>query len=107
MNEETAGALKWYLRNQFFYQNKLCNSDRLYLIDYNTIVDNPNLFSKFLFSKTGISLDVEMLSNVHSISKNKGIEIKDKIDLNVENICDELLTKLKKSCINFHEDTDN
>lgn len=94
MNETTAGALKWFLRNKLYFDMELSNiPDQVLLVSYNTLVtelkEQFDRIAKFL----EIPIDKTCYDHVHYRSIQKPLD--QPIEDGVKLICDQVMKDFK------------
>jgi len=90
MTELTAGAIKWYLRNQLFFDLKLQDcADRVLLVNYNRLVTNPNQEFDRVGRFLKLSIPQSAYGHVHDRSLQKPLA--SKLDPRVTDLCDQLM----------------
>ena len=93
MSFHSASALKWYLRNQIYFDYGLDKRPgRVLLVQYETLVRNPAQAFHVLFDFLQIRFSPALVANVYHTSVNK--EPLPSIDPGVQRLCDTLMTKL-------------
>ena len=93
MSIHSAAALKWYLRNQIYFDYGLNEQpSRVLLVKYEQLVRDPVSSFNVLFNFLGLKFVPSLVSKVYQTSINK--EPFPQIDPGVEHLCDTLMTKL-------------
>ena len=96
MSIHSAAALKWYLRNQIYFDYGLdAQPGRVLLIKYEHLVENPVLTCQALFNLLELKFSPDFVAKIYRTSINK--DQFPSIDPGVERLCDNLMTKLDRT----------
>jgi Sulfotransferase domain len=89
---QDAAALKWLVRNNYFFEYGLFDQpDRVLLINYDRLVSQPEVECRRLFEFIGIVFDPAFVEFVHSTSKrNTPVE---GINPEIVRLCNEMLAR--------------
>jgi len=92
LSESSARALIWYLRNHFFFKQRLDVCDRVLLINYEALVTEPSRHLRRAFEFVGLPFRDRFFKHVSTRSIRKNSE--PEIDPEVRQLCVDLLTRL-------------
>lgn len=94
MDNATACALFWYIRNIQFFEQGYDRDQRVFLLPYDRFVRNPWSSFERLFQAMAIPLTSRMTMHIHarSIRKNAGPDVA----ANIRKLCDELSRRFDK-----------
>jgi Sulfotransferase domain len=92
LSETSARALIWYLRNQFYFKQRLDASDRVLLINYESLVTDPARYLRHAFEFVDLPFDERFFAHVSTQSVRKQPE--PEIDSEVLELCSDLLARL-------------
>ncbi len=97
ISDASTRALVWYLRNRLFFQQKLDENPRVLLINYEKLVDSPNIYFQKIFLFLGLEFFSIYSQNVFrsSIGKNK----QPVLDQEIDGLCRNLFDKLENQFI--------
>ena len=94
ISPHTAAAIKWYLRNEIFFDNQLENqTERVLLCRYESLVQEPDLYLAQLFRFLDLPLESSYYQHVYKSSVGKR-QFPD-IDRTVQELCNSMLERLE------------
>ncbi len=95
LNEHEKRSLFWIIRNNLLYKDKIEKSSKLFLTEYEELVNNPKKEMERIFNFLGLTFNPRITKEIHtrSIKKNKFPKIKEEI----RRECEKLMEKLKKT----------
>jgi hypothetical protein len=88
LDDWSAAALFWYLRNMLFFEQGLDRDPRVRVVKYETLVSTPDQEFRELFDFLGLTYSRRVASVVHSRSIRKNVP--PRIDPAIREVCDAL-----------------
>ena len=95
MTLESANALFWYLRNQFYFEHSLDQDKRVRIVRYEDLVTEPTSQFREIFQFCGCPFSPRVVSIVFSSSI--GRNTPPQIEPRIKKLCEELTDKFNKS----------
>lgn len=96
MDASTAWALAWYVRNMLYFDQRLQDSNRVILTQYEALATNPRKFFPAVCSFADIPYNDYLIGKVRSTSIGKNVV--PQIRAEVEKLCANLHSKLVDCC---------
>lgn len=90
----SAAALKWYVRNQIFFEYGLDDHPDVRLAEYEQLVRRPEQEIGAVLAELGLDFDPQWTANVHKGSVAR--EAPPPIDDEIRTLCDQLLEQLRE-----------
>jgi len=88
-------ALVWWSVNRTVIIDKLFKSDRFFLLSYEKLVSEPDLWLKLVYEFIGLPYNFEMAKYIHSASVGKGAPVQ--LSHTITKMCDDLTREFKSA----------
>ena len=95
INEESARALFWHIRNDLYFSQQLNSDERVALLNYEALVSNPGSELKRAWHHAGLQLLPEYFSHVSP--KSVGRHHAPEIDATIAELADQMIERLEKT----------
>jgi len=95
MSPQVAASLFWYVRNVLFFEQDLSNNSNVYLLNYDSFVQDPTNKLNHLLAENNFPLATQDITNkvfTSSVARAKNIEVPQEID----ELCTTLYNRLNQ-----------